>query len=189
MLRIIAGKHKGRVIETPPNRNVRPTSARVREAVFNILTHRVFGGEGTHTLGGKRVIDLFCGSGALGVEALSRGAEHVTFVDQSSDVLGILKRTLEKIGETQNTRTIRSDSSVLPRSSGEPCDVAFLDPPYRSGLAVKALSSLRNNGWLKQGATAVVEIESKEPFEAPEGFTLTDRRDYGNSAILLLEAV
>jgi 16S rRNA (guanine966-N2)-methyltransferase len=185
MLRIIAGKYRGRKIETKENAKIRPTGAKARGAMFNILMHGEFRGAEHSPLIDRRVVDVFCGTGALGLEALSRGAAHVTFVDQSAESISLVRANVSHMGETGNAQFIRTDSTSLPRAHLE-CSLAFLDPPYGSGLAAKSLKSLDKNGWLKPGAIAVVETGAKEKFEAPEAYTLFDERKYGNTRIVFL---
>lgn len=184
-LRIFSGKHKGRKILMKEGIGIRPTGGRTREALFNILSHGEFGSEETSPLIGKQVADLFCGCGALGLEALSRGAKHVIFVDQSSDSLALVRGNLDAFGETANSRCVRSDSSSLPRATAQ-CSLVFLDPPYKSGVAAKSLASLAANNWLLPGAVCVVEVSRAEDLEAPKGFTIFDMREYGNTKVFLV---
>ena len=187
MLRIIAGQHRGRRIETSDVKTLRPTSSRTRAAIFNILSHGAFSGEDNSPFLSRHVADLFCGSGALGFEALSRGAAGVTFVDQSQDALNLVRTTAERFKEMSHARLMRSDSSQLPLSSVRH-SLVFIDPPYNSGLAPKSLTSLKRQGWLEKDAVCVVEVSSHETFEAPEGFSVFDEREYGNTAVFLLRA-
>jgi 16S rRNA (guanine966-N2)-methyltransferase len=184
MLRIIAGKYRGRKIETKEHAKIRPTGSKTRGAIFNIITHGEFRGPEHSPLLDRRIIDLFCGTGAMGLEALSRGAGHVTFVDQSAESIALARANAAKMGETQ-ARFIRNDSTTLPHAD-QPCSLAFLDPPYRSGLAAKSLKSLNDKGWLEKGAVAVVEMEVHEKFEAPEPYLQFDERKYGNTRIVFL---
>ena len=184
MLRIIAGRHKGRKIETREHAEIRPTGAKARGAIFNILIHGTFGGDASPLID-KPVIDLFCGTGALGLEALSRGATHVTFVDQSSESIGLARANVKSMGEDENAHFIRNDSTSLPPARLK-CSVAFLDPPYNSGLAPKSLASLHKQGWLEKGAVAVVEISVRETLLPPEGYALHDERIYGNTKVVIL---
>jgi 16S rRNA (guanine966-N2)-methyltransferase len=186
MLKIIAGKHRGRNIETKENAKIRPTGSRARGAIFNILMHRSFDESGESPLIDKPVIDLFCGTGALGLEALSRGAGHVTFVDGSADSIALARQNARHMGEDANAHFIRSDSTSLPLARKQ-CSLAFLDPPYDSGLAVKSLSSLDKQGWLLPGAVVVVEISSRETLTPPEAYALVDERKYGNTKIVFLK--
>lgn len=185
MLKIIAGKHRGKNIQTKKNSSIRPTGARTRGAIFNILMHGQFGDHDHSPLIDKSVIDLYCGTGALGLEALSRGAKHVTFVDESSDSLALANANITHMHENENAQTIRSDSTSLPKAR-RTCSLAFLDPPYNSGLAVKSLKSLAAQGWLEDGAVAVVEVSNRETLTAPDHYTIFDERKYGNTKIVML---
>lgn len=185
MLRIIAGKHRGRRIEIKDGASIRPTGSMVRESLFNILMHGNFSGPDSSPLVDRNVADLFCGTGALGLEALSRGATKVTFVDQSQQSIALARANAAHMGEEGNVHLIRSDSTVLPPARMRH-HLVFLDPPYHSGLAGKALLSLDAQGWLEAGAIVVVELAQKEAFEAPEPFTLFDTRHYGNTQIAFL---
>lgn len=185
MLKIIAGKHRGKNIQTKKNSAIRPTGARTRGAIFNILMHGQFGGHEHSPLIDKSVIDLFCGTGALGLEALSRGAKHVTFVDEASDSIVLANANVAHMNETANVQLIRSDSTALPKAR-RTCSLAFLDPPYNSGLAIKSLRSLDTQGWLEDGAIAVVEVSNRETLTPPDHYIVFDERRYGNTKIILL---
>lgn len=183
---IISGKHRGRRIESPEGRDIRPTTARIREAVFNILAHGKFSVK--NLLPEARVADIFCGSGAMGLEAFSRGAAHVTFVDKSREALVALEHNLEKFGEAQNAALIRTDSSNLPPAA-QPYDILLLDPPYHTGLGVNSLNTARKGGWLHDATVAVLEQAWREPVNLPEGYRLVDERKYGNTRIMMLQPV
>ncbi|HEU5047739.1 MAG TPA: 16S rRNA (guanine(966)-N(2))-methyltransferase RsmD [Rickettsiales bacterium] len=185
MLKIIAGKYRGKRIEIKENAKIRPTGSKARGAIFNILMHGQFGASGHSPLIGKPVLDLFCGTGALGLEALSRGASHVTFVDESQASLSLARTNVQHLGEEENARFVRSDSSSLPKSY-KTHSLAFLDPPYNSGLAPKSLKSLHMQGWLEPDAVIVAELAHKETLEPPEHFTVFDERHYGNTKIVFL---
>lgn len=180
---IVAGKHKGRRIESPEGREVRPTASRTREAVFNILAHGRYGEKG---LLKGRVADIFCGSGAMGLEALSRGASGVTFVDKSRESLEAAEYNLKHFSEAAQARLIRADSSQLPPSP-HTHEILIIDPPYRTGLYIGALNTARNGGWLAPEGVAVVELAWKEALTVPEGWKLVDERKYGNTRVALLE--
>ena len=184
MLNIIAGKHRGKRIETKKDKKIRPTGSRTREAIFNILLHGNFPGPDSPLIEGL-VVDVFCGTGALGLEALSRGAHHVTFIDESSESIALARKNAAHCKEEENTIIIRSDSTSLPKAR-QACSLAFLDPPYNSGLAVKSLKSLANQGWLKPDAVVVVELSGKEVLAVPENFIVLDERNYGNTRIVFL---
>lgn len=185
-MRIIAGKHRGRTIRVPQTDAVRPSSDRLRQAVFNILDHR----GGSHPYAAQPVIDAFAGTGAYGLEALSRGAAFATFIDADAAALLGIRRTAGSMGEGGNIAVLKLDATRLvspPRLVPEPAAVAFLDPPYRSGLAVAALQGLHAYGWLREDALAVVEIAATEPLSPPKAYTLLDERTYGAGRIVLLQ--
>lgn len=179
---VIAGKHKGRRIESPEGRDIRPTASRTREAIFNILAHGRYGEKG---LLKGRVADVFCGSGAMGLEALSRGAASITFVDKSSEALKAAEHNLKYFGESANARLIRADSSQLP-AAPQPHEILFVDPPYNTGLGIKSLLTALSGGWLAPGGVAVLEQSWKEGVVIPEGYVLESERKYGNTRVLLL---
>lgn len=187
-MRIISGKHRGRRIAMHDDANIRPTSGRTREAIFNILTHGSFGRDGESPLVGKRVVDIFCGTGGLGLEAMSRGALHCTYIDRSPQSLSLARENVERFGETDAATFIRSDSTQLPPAT-LPCTVAFADPPYDKGQAAPALKSLKEQGWLEKNAIVVLELHVRELIHLPEGFELIDERVYGNSKVLILKSV
>lgn len=185
MLRIIAGKHRGRKLEVKQSKGLRPTGSKARGAIFNILTHGSFGPDGESPLMGQTVLDLFCGTGALGLEALSRGAAYATFIDQSSESINLARQNALHMGEDTTTHFFRSDSTSLPPARKQVA-LVFMDPPYNSGLAAKSLSSLHAQGWLVKGAVIVVETSAKETLIAPEQYDVFDEREYGNSKISFL---
>lgn len=184
-MRIIAGRHRGRRLEVPEGGAIRPTADRAREALFNILEHGGMTADGTSPLAGARVLDAFAGSGALGLEALSRGAAHATFMDRDRAALEIVRRNAETLGEGQATvALLRADAST-PAPAGQPCSVVFLDPPYGKGLAVPALTALAAHGWLAKDAVAIIELSSKEAApKPPDGFATLDDRAYGAARLL-----
>jgi len=181
-MRIVAGKFRGKQLLSPPDDSIRPTSDRARESIFNILASRL----GPH-LDGVRVIDLFAGTGALGLEALSRGAAHVIFVDTGADARGLIRDHIEAFGAGGVTKLLRRDATDLgPAGTMGGIGLAFLDPPYGKGLGEKALVELREGKWLAPGATVVLEEASEATVEIPEGFALQDRREYGAGAMHIL---
>lgn len=188
MLTIIAGKHRGKKIETKDNAKIRPTGSRTRGAIFNILMHGKFSNSGDSPLTGNTVIDLFCGTGALGLEALSRGAQHVIFVDGSADSIALARANVMRLKEEDNASLVRSDSTSLPKAR-KTCALAFLDPPYNSGLAIKSLKSLAEQGWLENGAITVVELSHKESLLPPTDYEIFDERKYGNTKIMFLRYI
>jgi 16S rRNA (guanine966-N2)-methyltransferase len=183
MLKIIAGKHRGRALEAPEGQDVRPTSSRARESLFNILAHASWHEDGTSPLIDARVLDAFAGSGALGLEALSRGAAHVTFLDNDARSIKLIGENLRLLGEV--AEVVRGDAT-RPPPGREPCDLVFLDPPYRSGLSAPALTALAEAGWLAPEAIVTVELAHNEDIMPPPGFQQIDNRRYGAAKIVIL---
>jgi 16S rRNA (guanine966-N2)-methyltransferase len=177
-MRVVAGKFRGRAIAAPQDESVRPTSDRVRESMFNILAHGIegFGLEKT------RVIDLFAGTGALGIEALSRGAQYCLFVDDGIESRALIRTNVEALGLTGVTRIFRRDATDMgPIGTMEAYQIAFLDPPYGKGLGEKALESLRDGGWLAPGGIIVLEERASTEVKLPLGYTELDRRTWGDT--------
>ncbi len=189
-MRITGGKMGGRSLATPSDHRVRPTSDKVRQAIFNILAHQDFG-EG-FTVEGARVADLFAGTGALGLEAISHGAAFALFVDISAESRALVHRNVEALGLTGVTKIWRRDATRLgpmAAGSGGPFDLVFLDPPYRQNLIAPALASLRDGGWLAPGAVIVAESAADEDaFATPAGFTNLDERIYGETRVTFLRS-
>ena len=183
-MRIVAGKHRGRRLLAPPGEMVRPTSDRAREALFNILSHGRLAAEGI-PFADAAVLDAFAGTGALGLEALSRGAAEAVFIEQDREAVGILRRNIAFLGEGARARIVPGDATRPPRAPSA-CELVFLDPPYRSGVAAGALRALDAAGWLTPGALAVVELAAREPLIPPPGFSLLDERVYGAARLLFL---
>lgn len=186
-MRIIAGKHKGRKIEFPRDavNIIRPTSDFARQAIFNILIHGAHGLNG-HTFEDKNVLDLFCGTGAFGIEALSRGAARVTFVDSAREAIATVKYNVERVGETAQADFIQADATQLGRAP-RAYDLVFLDPPYFSKLLAPSLKNLHAGGWLAKGGIVVIEHDAKEALELPPPFISVDQRRYGRAVIELLQ--
>lgn len=176
-LRIIAGRHRGRRLETPAGLATRPTADRAREALFAILEH------GRPPLRGCRFLDLFAGSGAVGLEALSRGAAHALLVDQAGSATAAARTNVERLGETGRAQVLRADVCRLGPAPGR-FDIAFLDPPYGSGLLAPALQALIHQGWLAADARVVAELALREPLAVPAGLALEDERRYGAARFL-----
>ena len=177
---------RGRALATPVDARVRPTSDKVRQAVFNILAHKDFGG---FVLEGARVCDLFAGTGALGIEALSHGARFALLVDDAAESRALIRTNVEALGLTGVTKIWRRDATQLgpmAAGSGGPFELTFLDPPYRQGLAAPALMALRDGAWLVPGALAVVETAQDEAIPSTDGFHLSDERVYGDTRVLFL---
>jgi len=183
-MRVVGGRLRSRPIVGPKSQAVRPTSDRLREALFNILAH-AYGDPVT----GARVLDLFAGTGALGIEAVSRGAAYALFVDDGVEARALLRQNAETLGLGGVTRIFRRDATKLgPAHPLEPFDLVFLDPPYGKGLAEKALASAREGGWLKPQALIVVEEAADVAFKAPEGFEELERRKYDDTEFVFLRA-
>jgi 16S rRNA (guanine966-N2)-methyltransferase len=185
-MRIVGGRFKGRAIAAPEGRDTRPTGDRAREAVFNILAHAPW----SPGLEGRRVLDLFAGSGALGLEAMSRGAAFALFVETDAAARGTIRDNIETLGLFGTTRIHRRDASDLglkPAGLGDPFDLVFLDPPYGKGLGEAALARLAPGGWITTGALAVFECGADEAPQTP-GFETLDTRAYGAAKVLFLRA-
>ncbi|MBL8696947.1 MAG: 16S rRNA (guanine(966)-N(2))-methyltransferase RsmD [Alphaproteobacteria bacterium] len=183
-MRIIAGKHRGLALEPPQGEAIRPTSDRARQALFNILEHRFGIGEAS-PLHGAAVLDVFCGSGALGLEALSRGAARCIFIDKDPVALALAERNAKRAKESATSRFVLRDATRLPQAPAA-ATLAFLDPPYGEGLAAAALESLRKGGWLAAGAIVSLELGPRDAFALPPGFERLDERRYGKARIVLL---
>jgi 16S rRNA (guanine966-N2)-methyltransferase len=179
-MRIVAGTHRGRRLETPPDDRIRPTSDRIREAVFNIIGHRLGG------FAGVRVLDGFAGTGALGLEALSRGTASATFIDRDRDALALCRRNAQALGLDGQSRFQLGDLTRPPRETNL-FDLVFLDPPYGEGLAATAMAALVQAGWLAEDCLLVVESEAARPEAPPAAFRLLDTRCYGRTRIDLLD--
>ncbi|WP_024588993.1 16S rRNA (guanine(966)-N(2))-methyltransferase RsmD [Aliihoeflea sp. 2WW] len=178
-MRIVGGAFRGRPLATPKANAIRPTSDRAREAVFNVIAHRY----GDH-LDGARVLDLFAGTGALGLEALSRGASYGVFIEESAEGRGLIRTNVEAFGLSGRTKIFRRDATKLGEAGTlQAFNLVFADPPYGKGLGELALVAARDGGWLKPGALCLVEEAAATPFQPPAGFTLDERRDYGDTTI------
>jgi 16S rRNA (guanine966-N2)-methyltransferase len=183
-MRVVGGRLRGRSLTSPQSREIRPTADRLRESAFNILIH-AYG----DPISGARVIDLFAGTGALGIEAISRGAAFALFVDNGTEARALLRNNVEALGLGGVTKVFRRDATNLgPAHPVEPFSLAFLDPPYGKGLAEQALASLRDGGWLTKEALVVVEEAKAAAFAAPEGFEELERRAYDDTEFVFLRA-
>jgi 16S rRNA (guanine966-N2)-methyltransferase len=180
-VRIVSGRLRGRALATPEDDSIRPTSDKVRAAVFDILTH----GDAAVTFEGARVLDLFAGTGALGFEAISRGAASCLFIDESAAARGIIRANIEAFGLTGVTRLFRRDATKLgPAGAFADFDLVFLDPPYGKGLGERALISALEGGWLAPKATVVLEERRDAGVLLPAGFDEIDRRAWGDTQVL-----
>jgi 16S rRNA (guanine966-N2)-methyltransferase len=183
-MRVVGGRLRARPIAGPKGDGLRPTADRLREALFNILIH-------AHgdPITGARVLDLFAGTGALGIEAASRGAAFVLFVDDGVEARSLLRNNTEALGLGGTTRIFRRDATKLgPAHPLEPFSLVFLDPPYGKGLADLALAAARDGGWLTPEALVVVEESVAASFKSPEGFTELERRAYDGTELVFLHA-
>lgn len=186
-MRIIGGSWRGRRLAAPAGYAVRPTADRVREALFNILEHGGFRAGGGSPIEDARVLDGFAGTGALGLEALSRGARHASFLERDRDARAVVEANIAACNAEEETRVLRADCLAPPRATA-PCALVFLDPPYGEGLAGPALTALADAGWIADGALCVVELRATEEFPPPPGFDVQDERRYGAVRVVFLRA-
>ncbi len=183
-MRVVGGRLRGRNIASPTSNTIRPTQDRLRESVFNILMHAY-----ENPIDGARVLDLFAGTGALGIEAVSRGAAFALFIDNGAEARALLRNNVESLGLGGTTKVYRRDATNLgPAHPMEPFSLVFLDPPYGKGLADKALASLREGGWLTPDALVVVEEAAAAAFVVPEGYEELERRAYDDTEFVFLRA-
>jgi 16S rRNA (guanine966-N2)-methyltransferase len=168
----------------PKDARVRPTSDKVRQAIFNIVEHNDFGMG--FAIEGARVADLFAGTGAMGIEALSRGAPFCAFIDDAAESRALIRENVEALGLTGVTKIWRRDATGLGKAT-EPYDLVFLDPPYRKNLVAPALASLREGGWLSPGALIVAETAEDEDAPSTDGYTVLDQRTYGDTRVVFLK--
>lgn len=177
-MRIVAGSFRGRPIASPAHEGLRPTSDRVRESMFNILTHGIEGFD----IEGMRVLDLFAGTGALGLEAMSRGAAYCLFVEQDADARGLIRENVEAFGLTGVTRIFRRDATTIgPAGRADEFNLVLCDPPYGKGLGEKALQAAAEGGWLAPGAIVVLEERDGVEIVLPDRFEEIDRRTWGQT--------
>jgi 16S rRNA (guanine966-N2)-methyltransferase len=182
-MRIVGGEFRGRPLAAPRSDAIRPTSDRTREAVFNVLAHRF-----PDRLDGARVLDLFAGTGALGLEAVSRGAVSCFFIEESTEGRGLIRTNVEAFGLLGRTKIFRRDATRLGEAGTiQPFGLVFADPPYGKGLAEQALQSALAGGWLLPNALCVVEEAASAAFDPGAGFTTLDQREYGETVIRFIE--
>lgn len=180
-MRVVGGEFRGRSLATPQGDAIRPTTDRVRESLFNILAHA----DGVE-LQNARVLDLFAGTGALGIEALSRGAKFCLFVDDGTEARGLIRTNMENLALNGRSRIFRRDATGLgPTGTMGIFDIVFADPPYRKGLGEKALQSAAEGGWLRHGTTIVLEEATDATVDLGADFELFDTRPYGETTIRL----
>jgi 16S rRNA (guanine966-N2)-methyltransferase len=181
-MRIVAGKFRSATIEAPRGLDTRPTSDRVRQALFNVLEH----GASHVDFERCRVLDLFAGSGALGIEALSRGAKFALFIEDSADARAAIRRNVEALKLTGVSKIFRRDATILgPAQTLQPFDLIFCDPPYGKGLGEKALQSAVEGGWVAKDAIVVLEERADLEIHLPDAFEIIDQRDYGDTQIVI----
>ena len=186
MMRIVGGRFRGKQLKTPSGLEVRPTTDRVRESLFNILSHSSDG----DLLSGARVLDLFAGTGANGIEAMSRGASYALFVDNGTESRGLLRHNIMDLSLQGISKIWRRDATDLgPCAPLKPFDLVFIDPPYGKGLGEQALSCLAQNGWLSPKATLVLEEAKSSEITLPMGFEVTSEKLYGNTKLLILNII
>lgn len=182
-MRIVGGRHRGVALQAPKGDRTRPTSDRLRESLFNILMHR-YG----NVVEGARVLDLFAGTGALGLEALSRGASFALFVETGAEQRAVIRRNIDAIGAVGRTRVWRRDATKPGPCPVAPFGLVFADPPYGCGLGEAALAAVAADGWLLAGALAILEERADALPDAIPGFRLIEARTFGDSAVAILEA-
>ncbi len=186
-MRIVGGSARGKKLNLPEDKRIRPTADRTREALFNILGH---GSEFRTDHGplplNARVMDAFCGTGALGLEALSRGATEVIFMDNHSGSLKLARQNVNALGFNRQTSLMPQDATTC-RKGGPPVDLLLMDPPYNMDLAAPALQNLRDTNWITSGTITVVELAAKEAFNVPDGFDILDERKYGAARLVFLK--
>ena len=179
-MRIVGGRFRGRALKGPASDVIRPTSDRLRETIFNILAH----GYGD-PVAGARVLDLFAGTGAMGLEALSRGAAFALFVDDSAAARGLIRENVEALGVGGQSRLFRRDATRLgPAPPNAPFSLVFCDPPYGKGLAERALAACAAGGWLTNDALVVIEESGGAALKLPDGLALIEARDYGEAQLV-----
>ncbi len=187
-MRVTGGDLRGRALAAPAGAATRPTSDKVRQAIFNILTHNDFGVG--FALEGARVADLFAGTGAMGIEAISRGARFCLFVEDAAEARALIRENVEAFGLTGATKIWRRDATDLgPMSAGAggPFDLVLLDPPYRKGLIGPALAALRDGKWLAANAIVVAECAAGDDIPPTDGFAILDERTYGETRVVFLK--
>ena len=179
-MRIVGGSLRGRRLATPPGDAVRPTSDRAREALFNRLIHGVFSGDGTSSVANALVLDAFCGTGALGLEALSRGAARAVFIDNNAPSIACVRQNIAALGVNNRSVVVQADATKPPQATAA-CTLVFFDAPYAAeDLTAAALTALAASGWLAPGALCVAETAAVgRLLTAPDGFEALDRRSYG----------
>lgn len=180
MTRIVAGLHRGRRLDVPKGRDVRPTTDRMRERLFSMLMHGRY-----PDMAGAHVADIYAGTGALGLEALSRGAEHVTFIEKARASLDCIRLNIAALKAESETLVMPVNAKNLPAAKS-PCDFIFMDPPYRMGLLAPTLENVMEQSWLAEGGVIIAELASDEDLTLPDGLEVQDERSQGQQRILFL---
>ncbi|PCI04049.1 MAG: 16S rRNA (guanine(966)-N(2))-methyltransferase RsmD [Hyphomicrobiales bacterium] len=181
-MRIVGGEFRGRTLLSPKSAATRPTSDRTRESLFNILVNRM-------DFADLRVLDLFAGTGALGIEALSRGADYCVFIENASSPYGVIRQNIESFNLHARTKLLKIDATNLGKNRGAGFDLIFLDPPYGKALGEKAVESLVENNWLNEGATLILEEATSSAPTILAGFTLEDQRKFGDTMIGIFKVI
>ena len=184
-MKVICGEFIGRKLFSPKGITLRPTSEKIRAAIFDIILHSI----GEPKIAGAKVLDLFCGTGAMGIEALSRGAAHATFVDINSKALKLVTKSLKSFGIIQRSSIFRMDCRLLPYPNPSGLNgmgLVFIDAPYGEKLTFPTLARLSESGWLASDCKVVVEVSQKENFSLPKDYSILDNRAYGKTRILFL---
>lgn len=182
-MRIVGGDFRGRTLAAPRSRDIRPTSDRLRQTLFDVLMHAY-----PDSIRGARALDLFAGTGALGIEALSRGADYALFIEDGVEARGLIRRNIEALGLTGRTRVFRRDATRLGEAGTvAPFDLVLCDPPYGQGLGERALASALAGSWINPGAICVLEESVKVSVEVPGGFQQLEQRVVGDSQLVLFQ--
>ncbi|NVJ96975.1 MAG: 16S rRNA (guanine(966)-N(2))-methyltransferase RsmD [Alphaproteobacteria bacterium] len=181
MTRIVAGRFRGRRLEVPKGRDVRPTTDRMRERLFSMLMHGRY-----PDMDGATVADIFAGTGALGFEALSRGAHHVTFVEKARPSLDCIRANMDSLGVPEETTVLAKSATTLP-DAVRPCDFIFMDPPYRQNLVLPSLTRILDGGWLTEGGVIICELASDETITFPTPLEIVDERTQGQQRVVFLK--
>lgn len=182
-MRIVAGIHKGKTLLAPKGHNTRPTSDRVRQAIFNILAHATW--QTDSIIEQAHVLDVFAGTGALGLETLSRGAAEAIFVESADEARSACLGNIRKLDEETRATCLKADATRLPERATQvpPRTLVFLDPPYDKNLAATALARLAEKNWLDDRAICVVEMRRQSPETPPPGFDILDSRTWGDTRV------
>ncbi|WP_282607504.1 16S rRNA (guanine(966)-N(2))-methyltransferase RsmD [Pelagibius sp. Alg239-R121] len=185
-MRIVGGRHRGRPLDAPDGLTVRPTADRTRESMFNILCQGKLA-DG-NPLVDARVLDAFAGTGALGLEALSRGAAKVTFLENQAASLKACRANIKALNEEDSSEILQGDV-LRPPPAREACSIVLMDPPYNQDLPHPAIVALNEAGWIAPSAIVAVELMAQESFTPPDGFEELDNRKYGKARVIFLRRI